>query len=305
MSEPDPSDAVEETSTPDGYGDTADEFDASGDVAALESRVAELAGRVDEDVEDLRERLVRIYRDVETKADADHTHPETAGRIDDLADDLATIDETTTQLDETLDTVTEQVNEVAAETDSTAESIVSATDRLDDVESRVEELADANDDAMDKLSRVASAVVRTQRRVRVMAHERSERERLDDILTEANRHGIRKARCDGCGNGVRLSLLSKPECPYCESRVDGFEPGRRFIGTSRLLVDDTPALEGSVAATADGNGSPGEPTGDEPMDRSTADEREDDRSDDPAGPAVSARDAGAGDPGGSDAEDTR
>ncbi|MBP1921182.1 putative nuclease with TOPRIM domain [Halorubrum alkaliphilum] len=299
MSDPGPSDAVGDVSDVSSESDVDDPTD----IAALESRVEELTERVDEDVEDLRERLVRVYRDVEGKAEEDHTHPETTDRIDAVAADVDEMDEVTARLETDLDALADRTESVAGDVAAAAESAADAEDRVEDLAARVESLADANDDAMDKLSRVASAVVRTQRRLRALEREQSERDRLDDLLAEANRHGIRTAECDGCGNGVRLSLLSKPECPYCEGRIDAIDPGRRFIGTTWLRVDNTPALEGAVAATEDG----GEATGGAPDERAASGEatrgsasgeptdgRADDR-EDPAGPDVSTRDAGSDD----------
>ena len=251
-----------------------------GTVESIRADLDTLEARVDEDVEDLRERVVRIYRDVEKKAPEEHSHPETADRLDGLVDEYD-------ELSDRLDTIADAIDDVGE-----------IDDRIADVESRVDELAGTADDVSGKLSRVASAVVRTQRRLRAVEHDRAERKRLDGILAEANRHGVGKAECAGCGNTVRLSLLSKPECPYCESRFDELEPATRFYRTSRLTVDDRPALEGGVAANPDGRAS-GDPN--ESADRNagtdgTDDAAEADRDDDnPAGREVSTRESGATD----------
>ena len=313
---PEPVDGDSDTTVDaDGDSDTTVDADSPTDLRALSSRVEELATRVDEDIEDLRERLVRVYRDVEGKAETDHTHPETIDRIESLAadldrvdddldaidDDLDAVDETieaTARLERDLDALADRTETLAADIDDATESAADAENRVDDLAAQVESLAEANEDAVDKLSRVASAVVRTQRRMRAVEHERAERERLDDILAEANRHGVRTAECDGCGNGVRLSLLSKPECPYCESRIDAIDPGRRFIGTSWLRVDDTPALEGAVASTADDGETAGETPEGESTDATTNREstaQNADTQSDPAGSDVSTRDTGSED----------
>lgn len=243
----------------------ATEESTGGEVDELRERVAELDERadrletavesttadldaleadVDEDVEDLRERLVRMFRDLETAADEDHDHPGVDDRLDAVAAEV--------------DAVGERVREAAAAADAateTAESVEaavkSADDRLADVESSVADLSAETDDISEKLSRVATAVVRAQRRLTAVESEQAARRRLDDILATANRSGVRKATCAACGESVRLSLLSRPECPSCESEFDGIDPGRRFIGTSRLTVDGRPALEGDVAAADD------------------------------------------------------
>jgi hypothetical protein len=259
----DPADIDELRAVVNGLGETTEQLGAA--VESMRSELETLDARVDEDVEDLRERLVRIYRDAEGKAPADHSHPETTDRIDGLADDHG-------DLAERVDAV-----------ESAVDGVEAVADRIADVESRVDDLVGTADDVSGKLSRVASAVVRTQRRLRTMEHERAHRDRLDEILAAANRHGVGKAACTGCGNTVRLSLLSRPECPYCEGRFDELEPAERFYRTSRLRVDDRPALEGDVSANGD--------TGwlDEP-DRPGGADRDDDN---PAGRDVSTREDGA------------
>ena len=268
MDETDPGDAVDPAT--DGTTGTIDPAEDGGasdapstsDLDTLRSRVDELAERVDDDIDDLRDRLVRTYREVEKRAESDHTHPETADRVDEVSADLDTLAARMDAIETGLASIEDQVDVVqsdVADAESDIDGLGDEVDRLDgevartttsldDLDSRVGTLTETADDAMEKLSRVANAVVRTQRQLRAMRQERAERERVDAILAEANRHGVRTADCAGCSNTVRLSLLSKPECPYCGSRFGGIEPGRRFIGTSTLTVDDRPALEGEVGS---------------------------------------------------------
>ena len=210
-------------------GETTDQLETAVD--SLSTEVETLETEVDEDVEDLRERLVRLYRDAEQKAEADHTHPDLAERLDE---------------------VDANARAVADRLDGLEDRVESIDDTVAGIEDRLDALAAADDDAADKLSRVASAVVRTQRRLRAIEGERAA-DRLDDILDAANRHGVQTADCDGCGHTVRLSLLSSAECPHCESRFAGLDPADRFYRRSRLTVDDRPALSGESAAVESGS----------------------------------------------------
>ena len=210
-------------------GETTDQLETA--VESLSTEVETLETEVDEDVEDLRERLVRLYRDAEQKAEADHTHPDLAERLDE---------------------VDANARAVADRLDGLEDRVESIDDTVAGIEDRLDALAAADDDAADKLSRVASAVVRTQRRLRAIEGERAA-DRLDDILDAANRHGVQTADCDGCGHTVRLSLLSSAECPHCESRFAGLDPADRFYRRSRLTVDDRPALSGDSEAVASGS----------------------------------------------------
>jgi DNA repair exonuclease SbcCD ATPase subunit len=246
--------------------------DLTEDLADIRSEIETLRSSVDEDVEDLRERFVRLYRDLEGKAEADHDHPETTERLEAVAADVAgaverldgvearvgSLEDALSRLDETAATVEndlagidERMASAEGELSETADRLADTEDRLAAAEDRLEDLAAAGEDRSEKLSRVASAVVRAQREIRTVRRERADRDRLDAILRTANRHGIKKADCGGCGNTVRLSLLSTPECPYCESPFDDLDPAERFYRRSTLTVDDRPALEGDVASNAD------------------------------------------------------
>ena len=70
---------------------------------------------------------------------------------------------------------------------------------------------------------------------------------MDALTRTANRHGVRSADCDHCGGGVELGLLSTPECPHCGHQFEDLEPNTGFLGTSRLLVGDRPAIDGDVS----------------------------------------------------------
>lgn len=218
-------------------GETTDRLETA--VESLTAEVETLETEVDEDVEDLRERLVQLYRDAEQKAEADHTHP-------DLAEQLDEVDASVRAVADRLDGLEDRV-------ESIDDTVAGVDDRIERIEDRLDALAAADDDAADKLSRVASAVVRTQRRLREIDGERAAAGRLDDILDAANRHGVQTADCDGCGHTVRLSLLSSAECPHCESRFAALDPADRFYRRSRLTVDDRPALSGESAAVESGS----------------------------------------------------
>ncbi|PAU82837.1 hypothetical protein CK500_11935 [Halorubrum salipaludis] len=254
------------------------------EVAAIQARLDDLDAEVDEKVEDLRERFVELYRDLESKAPADHAHEETAERLDAVAADL--------------DAVADRLDEIEAEAAATAtvgeaveETIDALDDRLARVESRLDEVGDGDeidelrdrtealddrtqdldgrvDEIDEKLSRVASAVVRVRRRLEAAERDRADRERLDALTAAANRGGVRKAKCTNCGETVDIGLLTAPECPHCGRGFEELEPNPGFLGTSRLVVGDRPALGGEVhgdaggTADAAGGGTADSPGGD-------------------------------------------
>ena len=214
------------------------------EVAAIESRLDDLDADLDEKVGDLRERFVELYRDLESKAPADHAHEETAERLDALAADL--------------DAVGARLDELEAEAAATATVGEAVEETIDDLDARVADLeavadrVDDLDEVEKKLSRVASAVVRVRRRLEAAERDREDRERLDAITAAANREGVRKANCSNCGETVDLGLLTAPECPHCGRRFEEVEPNPGFLGTSRLIVGDRPALDGEVSGSSSG-----------------------------------------------------
>ncbi|MWV64061.1 hypothetical protein GRS48_04370 [Halorubrum sp. JWXQ-INN 858] len=205
------------------------------DVDALESDTDALEADVDAKVEDLRDRLVRIYRDVEDRAAADHAHPDTEATVEDLAATVAGLEDAVADVDARLDALRGESDDVG--------------DRVSTLESRVEEGLDRDDDVAGKLSRVANAVVGVQRRLASLERRAAGRERLSALTTAANRHGVRTADCAACRGTVDLALLSTPDCPHCDRRFADLDPKTGFFGTSRLTVGDPPALEGDVSPT--------------------------------------------------------
>jgi len=174
---------------------------------------------------------VELYRDLESKAPADHAHEETAERLDAIAADLDAVADRLDELEaeaaatatvgeaveETIDALDNRIARVESRTDDIDE-LDARTEGLDDLEARVNDLealdarVDDLDEIEEKLSRVASAVVRVRRRLEA-ERDRSDRERLDALTAAANREGIRKANCTDCRETVDIGLLTTPECP--------------------------------------------------------------------------------------------
>jgi len=222
-------------------------------VTTLESRLDALDAEVDEKVGDLRERFVELYRELEATAPADHAHPETAERLDALAADLDGIAERLDEIEADAaarSTADDVVEERVDELDDRLASVEERVDDLSELEGRVDAIDTAELD--DKLSRVASAVVRVRRRLEAAERDRADRERLDALSATANRNGVRKAACTDCGETVDVGLLTEPECPHCGLGFAELEPNPGFLGTSRLVAEEQPALDGDVDDETDG-----------------------------------------------------
>lgn len=249
------------------------------DVDDLRDDVEALREDLDEKIRDLRSRVVRIYRETEDKAPAEHDHPELTSAVEDLrttvedlraatadssaeAADVNGLNATVEELDATVGELGATVDELDATAGDMADRLADLeanseafADRLESVESAVEDREEESD-VSEKLSRVASAVVGVQRRLRGVERRTADAETIARLTATANRKGIRKATCEHCGEPVRISLLSKPRCPHCDREFSRLEAKSGFFGTSRLVVGDPPALEGQVADADSGSDAP-------------------------------------------------
>ncbi|GAB3695091.1 hypothetical protein [Halorubrum pallidum] len=224
----------------------------AAEVESIRTRLDELDADVDERVTDLRERFVTLYQDLESKASADHVHGETVDRLDSVE---AGLDDVATELDS-----------MEGDLDAAAADLTGVEDRLANLESQVGDL-DVGE-VEDKLSRVASAVVRARRRLETLEGERDDRGRIEALTAAANRHGVETAACGDCGETVSLGLLRAPECPHCGRGFVDIEPKTWFFGSSRLVVNEPPALDGDVGgARSDDTDGPGDARTDARRDR--------------------------------------
>ncbi|MEF8887615.1 MAG: hypothetical protein V5A30_07380 [Haloarculaceae archaeon] len=178
---------------------------------AVERRVG---GRVDsvqaefqEKLEDVRERVVQIKQEADAKAPADHDHEEFArlvalGRhVDDLQDE---VEHLTERLDATLPEQETAIEELEADLDTVQERLRTVAWAVRDLRDDVE-----NDTGLAAVERVKRAAAKAD---------------------------VDRARCENCGNGVEIALLTDPHCPHCEATVTDVEEASGFFSKPKLLV---------------------------------------------------------------------
>jgi len=169
----------------------------------LSERVDDLETDYSQSLDDVRERVVQLKREIDGKAPRDHGHEE-LDRVTDVADRLGAVEETV-----------EDVESTVAEHDVV----------VDDIEQRL-------DEAHDRLKSVAWVVSDLRD-----AHESSGGlEAVERIKRAAAKADIDRAKCESCGDEVEIALLTDPECPHCEATVTNVEPSSGFFGSPRLVV---------------------------------------------------------------------
>jgi len=190
------------------------EVDASeGDAVpeAVDERLEAQRGEYVELVEDVRERVVEVAREMDDLAPADHDHPDLpdGDRVEALAADLADLESTVDAGFENYETV-------------------------------LEELTEAVDELSERMDTLAARVV-----------DGGGREAIRDLRRTANEAGVRTATCEDCGGSVDVGLLTDPECPHCRSRFVDVDADSGLLGSPTLLVGSPPALAGPEEGTDD------------------------------------------------------
>lgn len=197
------------------------------DPGELDTRLADLEADIQRKIEDVRERIIQVKRETDAKAPADHGHADLRQQVEGAVSTLAQVRAEVGSIQETLSEVRENVD--------------AGFENYEDV---LEYLAEETADLEEKLTVLARAVVQVRRQTAPVAARESARRAADDLAREANKWGVRTARCGECSRRVDLALLARPECPHCASTFSEVERGGWFRPAT-LVVGDVPALTGA------------------------------------------------------------
>jgi len=200
----------------DAVGDAVDEalHAHEDDLEATEARLAERIETAETDfhekLEDVRERVIQVKQEADEKAPADHRHEELAGvdalggRVTDLEDELGALESRLSDLETTV----EALEPGAAEDVRTVEEL---QERLKTVAWVVSDLREAHEKRADSAT-------------------------LEQLKRSAAEADVSRARCERCGEGVEIGLLTDPTCPHCDATVTEVAPSSGFFGKPRLLA---------------------------------------------------------------------
>ena len=183
-------------------------------------------------LEDVRRRVIQVKRETDAKAPADHHH-------EDLLAELEAVDERYEDLEADLVTLQGTVEAVR-------DDLVAGFDNYEEV---LEYLADETERLDQRLDKIARVLVGVREEVKRQSNARHDG--VSELKLAANRHGIRSAVCEECGETVEIGLLTDPACPHCSSRFSDLAPKQRLFGSHTLETTSPPALDGEVATDED------------------------------------------------------
>ena len=185
----------------------------SAETGALEDRIAELEAEQADAIEDVRERVIQVKKEADTKTPT-QAHAETRRDVEDLRAELAALDDRLASLSESLsglETETmDRIDDHAASLETLEADVAETEERINTLAWNVNEIRDHVDTATD----------------------------LAPILEKAAQLDVDRAKCDRCNAAVEIGLLTEAECPHCDARLSGVVDSRSFFGKPRLLVGD-------------------------------------------------------------------
>lgn len=189
---------------------------------AIEQRLDAVEADVDEKIDDVRERVIQVKREADSKAPADHDHPQLHQRL-------------------------ERALRAAEEANATSKQLGQRVDRVDqgfeNFEEVLEYLTDTAEELEEKLDVLAYTVIDLRESVGELEGTASARAAAADLKSAANREGLSTAKCGGCESKVQIALLSTPHCPHCGTTFREIEPAEGLFGSAYLRTGDQPALQ--------------------------------------------------------------
>lgn len=197
------------------------------EITTAVDRLGRVETDLDEQVQDLRTRIIDVLRETESRANADHDHP-------DLTESLDSLETTLTHQSDRITEVSNRIDTIAGRRESAESDRSSPVETTKETEERLQELA--------------SATVKLQRQTAALEQRAERIDRVAEIKQQANQTGTQTAECGSCDRSVNISLLGTPRCPHCDATFDGVVPSSGLFGSATLSHEDRPALEGDVPA---------------------------------------------------------
>lgn len=184
---------------------------------AVESRVEGRLDDVEDDftgkITDVRERVVQLKRELDSKAPVDHEAFEMVDEVD--------------------DSVTSLRSELATLRNEFEDTAASHTEQMADLERRFDEVDSRLEDMESKLKRVAWVVSDLREE---QGGRDANQKAVDRLKRAAAQEGISDASCQDCGETVDIGLLTDPQCPHCNTTVTDIQPEGGILWKKASLV---------------------------------------------------------------------
>ncbi len=181
--------------------------DAVETVERLETRVDSTQDEFQAKLEDVRERVIQVKQEADAKAPVDHDHEEF-----------------------------ERLVALGKHVDELQEEVAHLTDRLEatlpEQETALEELETEFDTVQERLQTVAWTV----RDLQDSVERDTGLAAVERVKRAAAKADVDRARCENCGNGVDIALLTDPQCPHCEATLTDVEEASGLFSKPQLLV---------------------------------------------------------------------
>jgi predicted transcriptional regulator len=197
---------------------------------ALDDRIEEFREEFMDLIEDVRERVIQVKRETDTKAPLEHTHGEFSD-LEELVDQMDTVESELSGLEERLETVEADVES-----------------GFENYEEIVEYLLDTTEAVDERVDTLASAVVETREQVTQFVSRHHRQLRADELKLAASQYGIQSADCESCDQTLQIALLTAAECPHCASAFSDVSPKEGIFGSATLETGsppELPAMDGS------------------------------------------------------------
>ncbi len=198
-------------------------------IADLDDRIAAIEDGFDRKITDVRERVIQVKREADAKAPAEHTHEELHATAEEAA-------RTARKTHQAIESTHEQLGTLEARVEQ----------GFNNYETVVTHLDETVDQLVGKADQLAKVAADLRKRTAQLEARATKRDAVGSLKREANREGIRTAKCGSCGAGIDIGLLTEPQCPHCEAVYTDVTPGSGLFGSAELVVGDRPAIEGDT-----------------------------------------------------------
>ncbi|ERG94600.1 hypothetical protein [Haloquadratum walsbyi] len=215
----------------------------------LWQRLYDLSDELDQNRRSQTERWIRIRDRVESieqqvnmvenenKSGATNSTSGSDTRMSDIRSEIDLIKENIEQLKESREESLELQQELEQRINELEESQEAIRSRIDDEFDSIENAFEAAINRQEKIeTRRSQLTDQIEDNTDTIESINNSQENLEDIRQAALKEGIENADCDYCSKEIKISMLTSPECPFCETPFNDIDPGGWSPFNSNILT---------------------------------------------------------------------